>query len=395
MKPSGFAQPLVAYANGIIVRRYGRNVRGRVHPGNYCNLKTAQILGFGEKLAFWSTSYNRPGMNPAAKTKDQIVGHSSPVSNRPLDTPPDWSTLDRELRCPRCDYNLHMLTSPRCPECGLEFEWAALLSTPEYRLDCPIFEYRWRKRPVRSFLFTLWLVLRPWRYWRMIRIEYEPRVSAIAVQIILLFFTHSLAFIAASLLWTYSASLTIPAYPLAQQIQRTLSGFMSWAGLNQLLLTQAAPLPLLLLSLFVYQFTYRRWRIRWKHVVRVGVYAWMTWLMSGLVLQLIFSLYSHLPMHWSIFPQFRPPFGVRSALEALPMAFLVASLVIGFKRYLKLRGAWLAAIASLLLTTTAFATLSIAYVTYGRQRTFGTSLSHLDAWIPGLQWFCLRVLSAK
>jgi len=31
---------------------------------------------------------------------------------------PDWDALAFELTCPRCDYNLRMLETPRCPECG-------------------------------------------------------------------------------------------------------------------------------------------------------------------------------------------------------------------------------------------------------------------------------------
>ena len=34
------------------------------------------------------------------------------------DGQPDWSAIDFEVRCGRCDYNLRMLPEPRCPECG-------------------------------------------------------------------------------------------------------------------------------------------------------------------------------------------------------------------------------------------------------------------------------------
>lgn len=333
-------------------------------------------------------------MKAAAETNARTIGdQASPDSDSY--SPPDWGALDRELRCPRCDYNLHMLTSPRCPECGLEFVWSALLSIPEYRQDCPIFEYRWRKRPVRSFIYTLWLVLRPWNCWRTIRVEYEPRLLPIAAQVILLLTFQSFVLMAAFLLWIFSFGLTrASGYSLVEEARRYLFGFASLSSYAPMLLRLAAPLPLILAPLFVYRFTYSQWRIRWQHVVRVGVYSWMAWLVSGATIQLVFSLYSHLPLHVKLFPRFRPTAVVETMIESIPISVFLLALALGFKRYLKLRRAWLAAVASFLITTTAFATFSVAYVTYGRQRTFGNSLAHLDNWIPGLQWLCLRVLSA-
>jgi hypothetical protein len=43
----------------------------------------------------------------------------------------------------------------------------------------PIFEYRWRDRPVRSLFGTWWLSLRPWRMWRTVRIHHPPVVPAL------------------------------------------------------------------------------------------------------------------------------------------------------------------------------------------------------------------------
>lgn len=41
---------------------------------------------------------------------------------------PDSGTAVRDVHCPRCGYNLRGLTVPRCPECGLAFEFAELES---------------------------------------------------------------------------------------------------------------------------------------------------------------------------------------------------------------------------------------------------------------------------
>ncbi len=227
-------------------------------------------------------SYNPANMHQATRAQIGADGDQIGPPAAPAESPPDWSTLDRELHCPRCDYNLHMLTSPRCPECGLEFAWSALLSVPEYRQDCPIFEYRWRKRPARSFFYTLWLVLRPWRCWRTIRVEDDPRLLPIAAQVILLLTAQSLALMAAFLLWIYSFGLTRPsAYSLVEEARRYLISFASLTAYSPMFLRLAAPLLLILASLFVYQLTYSRWRVRWQHVVRLAVYSWMTWLLTG------------------------------------------------------------------------------------------------------------------
>lgn len=43
----------------------------------------------------------------------------------PPGLPDDWS-LDLDLPCPRCRYNLRHLRTPRCPECGTVFRWQSL-----------------------------------------------------------------------------------------------------------------------------------------------------------------------------------------------------------------------------------------------------------------------------
>ncbi len=54
-----------------------------------------------------------------------------------MDNPPNQpdllpipSRIDFEVPCPRCEYNLRGLTVPRCPECGLTFEWNEV---PEFK----------------------------------------------------------------------------------------------------------------------------------------------------------------------------------------------------------------------------------------------------------------------
>src|SRR6476646_822679 len=35
---------------------------------------------------------------------------------------PDWEHIQRDIRCPLCEYNLRGLIESRCPECGRYFQ---------------------------------------------------------------------------------------------------------------------------------------------------------------------------------------------------------------------------------------------------------------------------------
>ena len=74
----------------------------------------------------------------------------------------DWSEAVpiRELTCRKCGYHLYGLRETRCPECGEGFTWKQALAD-YHRRKIPIFEYRWRQQPIRSFLRTWWWALRP------------------------------------------------------------------------------------------------------------------------------------------------------------------------------------------------------------------------------------------
>jgi hypothetical protein len=96
---------------------------------------------------------------------------------------PRWDKLAIEVRCPRCDYDLRLLPQPRCPECGLQFKWAEVIAAAQKRLECPLFEYRWRDRPIRSFFITISLATLPWRLWRRTPLTAAPRVGPLLARI--------------------------------------------------------------------------------------------------------------------------------------------------------------------------------------------------------------------
>src|SRR5437660_519589 len=109
-----------------------------------------------------------------------------------VSTPPDWAHFELEVHCPRCGYNMRMLTGSRCPECGLDFDWGQIIAAAQERLESPLFEYQARKRPVRSLFATLWLAMRPRRLWKITPLALEPRVGLLLVQVALTGLIYSL-----------------------------------------------------------------------------------------------------------------------------------------------------------------------------------------------------------
>ncbi len=100
----------------------------------------------------------------------------SPVgrSSTPLDAPPATGAL----RCPICDYNLHGLPEPRCPECGFKFQWSDLQN--EQSGFAYFFETA-RSSPVRAFVRTLLYSAVPTRFWRTIRPTLRPRPKRLVI----------------------------------------------------------------------------------------------------------------------------------------------------------------------------------------------------------------------
>jgi len=83
---------------------------------------------------------------------------------------PDWEAITFDVLCGRCGYNFRMLTEPRCPECGLEFDWFTVLDESAGRSEF-LFEHNWRKRPLGAWWQTVRRGLRPRRFWQQVSIH--------------------------------------------------------------------------------------------------------------------------------------------------------------------------------------------------------------------------------
>lgn len=93
----------------------------------------------------------------------------------------DRAVVDENVDCPRCGYDLRLLTVPRCPECGLPFAWEQIVASARLRHATPLFEYHWRTRPFRSLLGTAARTLYPPALWRCVPIMLAPRPAPLLV----------------------------------------------------------------------------------------------------------------------------------------------------------------------------------------------------------------------
>jgi len=88
--------------------------------------------------------------------------------SEPLCSPVTSVLVDEGLRCPRCEYNLTGLTQPRCPECGVEFDWDEVRATAD-RGPPIAFEQARSRRKVAAFIKTWATALfAPWVFARQV-----------------------------------------------------------------------------------------------------------------------------------------------------------------------------------------------------------------------------------
>lgn len=96
----------------------------------------------------------------------------------------DWHELVplEELTCLHCGYHLCGLPEARCPECGNRFTWTEVTADYHHRKR-PLFEYQWRRGPIRLFLSTWLMSFRPRKLWRLIDIHSPPNLKPLMVMV--------------------------------------------------------------------------------------------------------------------------------------------------------------------------------------------------------------------
>jgi hypothetical protein len=109
---------------------------------------------------------------------DNNVGMSSTDSSSISPAPAAPAPAEPTLHCPICDYNLHGLPEPRCPECGFAFHWDDLLVEAS---TVPYFFETSRAHHARAFVRTLIRSATPPRFWRVVRPTLRPHVQRLVI----------------------------------------------------------------------------------------------------------------------------------------------------------------------------------------------------------------------
>ncbi len=307
---------------------------------------------------------------------------------------PDWDALTIELRCPRCRYDVRRLPQPRCPECGLQFSWGELIAAVQQRLSCPLFEYHWRHRPVRSFFGTLGRALLPWTLWRATRMTIEPRLVPLLVLVLLTgaLYVGICVGAACAVDWLTRA-------PAAGWYIFRTSGIVEVLGELELrrVLGVYALLILTGVVLQIFQQTINRYRIRWQHFARVMLLAGTSLLLWRAVLVLLLYVqyainapvwrWSGITVAWSAYSDWR-----ELLIDPVSMGVFVLAVATGLSRYLQVRRGWAMGILSVFIVLLALvAPVPAMTVLFGRTDNHYVGALN-DLW-PGMVQIIGRVLA--
>ena len=247
---------------------------------------------------------------------------------------PDRIADEPDLHCPRCGYNLHGLPQPRCPECGLEFSWEELIRIAADQSGSGVFEYEWRRRPVRAVLVTLARTALPWRFWPRMPLALAPRVGPLlalaAAALLVRLLLVPLSFTATN--WLVETRLRLRPTPLEDLRIATRMQLSDAAGL----------LPFGVVAWLAAQIFRRslgRARVRQAQLVRVFVYTFAGMVVTRTILALLIA-----PAWTLVWLRWRwGPYDLAVAIEELAgLASFVLSLSLAWWLYLRVKRGWLA-----------------------------------------------------
>lgn len=301
------------------------------------------------------------------------------------------------LHCPRCGYDLRGSPELRCPECGSQWTRADVGSSDPWLPRERLFEYAWRRRPVASFLFTMWALLRPWRFWRSLaRIE-PPRLLPLCLLLLACISLTVLCYWATE--WgthvVYSAAASraygtgdFGAYTSAvpqftrELVVAAIWAVLCWSWLLAWLYLFKAPIP--------------------RHpaaAARVAGYVLVLIVIARLVVELLLSgllvalLSLGPPLKSNRFWEYAERTGqVYEWLIASIPLIAALWLCVGASLYLRLRHGWLIGfVASMLATATALGFLLLVCLwDAGTADNVWTRAA--DTWAPGAQTLVRRII---
>lgn len=197
--------------------------------------------------------------------------------------------------CPRCGYDFSGTaaawndTCPLhgiCSECGLELEWRDVLN-PNRAVPQWFFEHTTTRR-VRRLFQTLMRVLRPARFWTVIRLHYHVRFSRLMVAVAVCVLGLQLAAFV-NLLWMSRAAGTVapPAWmvfgPRSRAAMIAVASIWPYGERASMSDRTIGGTPWLTVSVGMYALmpvaflvlpqTLRRASVRYSHVIRIAAYS--------------------------------------------------------------------------------------------------------------------------
>lgn len=262
----------------------------------------------------------------------------------------DWADAVpiEQLTCLHCGYHLYGLRETRCPECGERFTWEEVL-TDYRRRNKPLFEYRWRERPIRSFVRTWYLTLRPHKLWSKVDIHDPVKVGPLLVMIAvaIVVFAGSIVILGGFDRWlwqwnwmqTWGRPVSLAAHfaRLPRYVLSRLQGPDIYTLTCALILWFTSSLA----SLMVFRQSMRRCRVRTVHVVRVWAYALPT--VAPVV---VASLYALECVRVALIPNYWLAPLLPAVIALFLIAFAAWSIHLGYKKYLRMPHSVAVAVAS-------------------------------------------------
>lgn len=228
------------------------------------------------------------------------ASHSPPdaaVQSAPPFISPNWPTIDRDIRCPLCDYNLRGLIDPRCPECGYQFDWPAVLDA-NLQTHPYLFEVH-PERNVRSFLQTLVRNFRPGSLWKTLQPSHRSNLTRLLVYGIV---CSALAMLPAVLFATWQIyqlrTAAVPTPLIGALLQAAMIRWIIRAMFSVCLIWALFPW-LNFLALRVFGQSMRRARVKPVHALRCAIYCGDIIVWNALIDLAAFAWYVANGANWS------------------------------------------------------------------------------------------------
>ncbi len=321
------------------------------------------------------------GRTPALPHKPAAAVHNHPVARR-----------EPTHCCPRCGYDLSGAVETWtdqcpvegvCPECGLNYPWRKVLNA-DFRVD-PLFCETATTHLMRALFTTPLRALRPWSFWRWVKMEYRFRLARVATALAVWFAAvwalQFVAFLAASWLiqrripggaglsWNNRPILAHAAYP----------GFFGYAQTYSenytAMIALAAWMALTGVMYLIMGTTLARAKASTHHIVRITGYQYVAlafaWLATQYALNadvwyvMLYTMYTPNPYQISS-PAIELVLRSRALVLQASVFAIPAWLALywGFacSRYLRIRRPWLVAIVMLLTSGLAVFTALMYYI---------------------------------